>query len=381
MKRPRGTGSVFQQKGSAVYWIKYYRGGIPVRESSGSEKVKDAEKLLRTRIGEIAVHTWVSPSDRRLLVDELYAAMLDDYRNNGLASLDGARQRWEREAKEGEKPEAGRLKKFFGGMRALAVSTDLLNRYITECREDGLSNATINRDMSALRRAFNLALKASKIQKIPSFPRLKEAAPRSGFVEEGDYQKLAGCARELWIRALLTTGYTFGFRKEELLSMRVSQIDLEARTIRLNPGETKSGDGRVVTMTTEVFALLSACVSGKKKDDFVFTRPNGSKVLDFRGTWLSITTEAGHTGLLFHDLRRSAVRNMVRRGISQVVAMKISGHKTIEVFQRYDITSESDLKDAASKIEAGQRVWAEIGHSSDSKEKESNIESDKRLLN
>ncbi len=381
MKRPRGTGSIFQQKGSSVYWIKYYRNGQPFRESSGSEKIKDAEKLLGKRIAEVAVHTWVSPADRRVTVDELYAALLDDYRNNGLASLDGARQRWEREAKEGEKPEPGRLKKFFGGMRALMVTTDLLNRYIAECRKDGLSNATINRDMAALRRAFNLALRADKIQKIPSFPHLKESAPRAGFVEEGDYQKLAACARELWLRALLATAYTFGFRKEELLSMKVPQVDRAARTIRLNPGETKSGEGRTVTMTAEVFALISACVSGKQESDFVFTRPDGSRVLDFRGRWDSLTSEAGCAGLLFHDLRRSAVRNMVRRGIPEVVAMKISGHKTREVFDRYNITSESDLQDAALKIEAGQRDRAEFGHSSGMKEEQSQGEEKPRRLN
>ena len=359
----------------------FFRGGVPVRESSGTEKIKDAEKLLRTRIGEVAVNTWVSPSDRRVLVDELYAAMLDDYRNNGLASLEGARQRWEREPKEGEKPQPGRLKQFFGSMRALAVTTDLLNRYITECREAGLSNATINRDMAALRRAFNLALQADKIQKLPKFPRLKEAAPRSGFVEEGDYLKLAECTRELWLRAMLATAYTFGFRKEELLSLKVGQVDLTARTIRLNPGETKSGDGRVVTMTADVFTLLSTCVSGKKASEFVFTRSNGSKVLDFRGRWDSLTSEAGRAGLLFHDLRRSAVRNMVRRGIPEVVAMKISGHKTREIFNRYNIVSESDLKDAARKIEAGQAVWAEFGHSSGTKDDTMEAAEARRRLN
>lgn len=276
-----------------------------------------------------------------------------------MASIEGAEQRW---GTENETP--GRLRQYFGGLRALAVTTDSLNRFVAFCREQGLSNGTINRDLAALRRAFHLALRAGKIQKVPCFPHLKESAPRAGFLEEADYDRLAANARHLWLRALVAAGYTFGFRKGELLNLRVKQIDLFNRTIRLNAGETKSGEGRVVKMTANVYTLLRACVAGKDSDDCVFTREDGKPVLDFRERWKSLTAAAGCPRLLFHDLRRSAVRNMVRRGIPEVVAMKISGYKTRAVFDRYNVTSESDLADAARKIESGQlrTERAEVGH-------------------
>jgi integrase len=369
MKRPRGTGSIFKQKNSEVWWIKYYRNGKAIRESTGTTKRRTAEDILDERRADVCKGTFIEPADRKLTVDELYAALLDDYRNNERASLEGAEQRWQRQGRDGEPtPEPGRLKKHFSGIRALAVTTDMLNRYISWCREQELSNGTINRDLAALRRAFNLALRAGKLQKVPNFPHLKEAPPRSGFVEEAQYQKLAKAARELWLRALLATAYTFGLRKDELLNLRVRQLDLLDRTIRLNAGETKSGEGRVIKLTTGLFILLSACVAGKEPDNFVFTRRDGKKpVLDFRQRWENLTAAAGCPGLLFHDLRRSAVRNMTRRGVIEGVAMKISGHKTRSVFERYNIVSESDLADAALKIEAGQKpaepVWAEFGHS------------------
>jgi integrase len=104
---------------------------------------------------------------------------------------------------------------------------------------------------------------------------------------------------------------------------------------------------------------------GKAKHDFVFTRAKGQPVVGFRKRWKKLTTLAELSGLLFHDLRRSAVRNMVRRGVPETVAMKISGHKTRAVFDRYNVTSEADLADAARKIEAGKQVWAENGQNFD----------------
>jgi len=352
MKRPRGTGSIFQFKGCGIWYLKYYRNGAAVRESSHTDKQKVAEKMLQQRLAEISIGTYIEPADRKITVDELYSAVLDHYRNNESGSLERAQQRW-----------TCRLQKHFGGLRALAVTTDSLNRYVTTCREEGLSNGTINRDLNPLRRAFNLAVKAGKIQRAPSFPHLKESAPRAGFVEETVYNRLAKHAPELWLRALLATAYTFGFRKGELLNLRAEQVDLFERTIRLNAGETKNGEGRMVKMTAEVWTLLQGCTSGKAPADLVFTRSDGSPIVDFRKRWEHLIAAAGCPGLLFHDLRRSGVRNMIRRGIPEVVAMKISGHKTRAVFDRYNIVSEADLDDAARKIEAGQKipVRAEVG--------------------
>src|SRR5262249_9572811 len=143
---------------------------------------------------------------------------------------------------------------------------------------------------------------------------------------------------------------------------------LDQRTIRLLAGDTKNGEGRTVFMTNQVCELLRGCVAGKQPTDFVFTRADGGLVRDFRGAWWRLCEKAGlgrfvkyiddkgrqrrrWEGLLFHDLRRSAVRNMVRRGVTDGVAMKISGHKTRSVFERYNIVSESDLADAARKME------------------------------
>jgi integrase len=152
------------------------------------------------------------------------------------------------------------------------------------------------------------------------------------------------------------------------------QVDLLGRWIELEEGTTKNDEARKVHMTGEVFELIRECVRGKKPDDFVFTREaTGQHVVDPRDEWYSLCVSSGlgkfvpgvrkngkkyecYVGLNLHDFRRSAIRNMTRRGVNDTTAMKISGHKTRSVFMRYNIVDERDLAEAARLIEAGRQV-------------------------
>src|SRR5262245_497814 len=84
----------------------------------------------------------------------------------------------------------------------------------------------------------------------------------------------------------------------------------------------------------------------------------GARAMDlFRVTWASACRAARVAGLLFHDLRRTAARNLRRAGIAEDLIMEIGGWRTNSVFKRYAIVSHSDLADAMRKLEA------ENGHS------------------
>ena len=235
------------------------------------------------------------------------------------------------------------------------MSTDLIDRYVDERQQEKATNATINRELAVLKRAFNLGLAATppKVHRVPHFHMLKENNVRTGFLEQAQYERLASaCAdRGLVMRALFELGYVYGWRHEELLGLRVKQVSVMEEVIRLNPGETKNDEAREVELTKNALLLLRQCVQGKQPNDFVFTRENGEPVRDFRGSWARATQEAGVPDLLFHDLRRTAIRNMVRDGIPERIAMQISGHKTRAVFDRYNIVSRADIRAAIGKID------------------------------
>jgi integrase len=201
-------------------------------------------------------------------------------------------------------------------------------------------------------------MEPQKVLRVPKFHRFivsEKGCERRGFVEEADYRRLAEQAKEPWLRGLLAVSYTFGFRKSELLKMRCSQVDLLNNTLSLYSGETKNGEPRIVYLTEECRLLLTELRKGKQPDDFLFTR-NGKPIRDLRGTWDALVRAAGLPGLLLHDFRRSAVRNMVRRGIPQKTARTISGHKSDSIFSRYNIVSEDDIREAARKIEEGAKA-------------------------
>jgi integrase len=241
---------------------------------------------------------------------------------------------------------------FFGNAKAHSVSSQSVRDYMEKRKAKGASNASVNRELSILQRAFALGFEETprRVTAKLYFERLPESKPRQGFIGEKEYRALAENCEELYLRAMLALAYSFGFRKGELLNLRVSNVDLLARTVRLET--SKNGEPRQINLTDETRKLLSACVAGKAPIDYVFTWGNGRRVKDFRGAWEKATTAAKCPGLLFHDLRRSAVRNMVRASIPESVAMKISGHKTRSVFERYNIVSEHDLTEAAKKIES-----------------------------
>jgi len=223
--------------------------------------------------------------------------------------------------------------------------------------------------LALLRRAFSIAFDAEpqKVSRIPKFRRFitsEKGNERRGFVEEPQYRKLMDAAGPLWLRGLMAIAYNFGFRRGELLGnpkkgtepMRCSQVDLLAGTVTLYSGETKNDEGRTVALTEECRLLLTELRRGKKPEDYLFTREKGEVIKDFRGTWDKLTEAAGVPGLLFHDFRRSSVRNMIRRGVPQKTARTVSGHKTDAVFSRYNIVSEDDIRDAARRIEEGAKA-------------------------
>ncbi len=355
MKRKRGDGSVYQR--GAVWWVKYYRNGKPIREPSGSEKESDARKLLKKRLGEIALGRFVGPEAERVAIRELAEQFLNDYRINQKKSLDKAERMVKRHHEEGREVDSP-LMAHFGDCKAHNVTTDAIKKYVARRLEAGAANATINRELAALKRLFNLGLQAEKIHRKPYSAMLKENNVRKGFFEYSEFVAFRKALPD-YFKPVVTFAYYTGWRKQEILSLKWNQVDLSGRTVRLDAGTTKNDEGRLIALDGELLDTIQRQWERRKVAEipgqsptllcpYVFHR-DGKPIKDFRKAWDKARKETGLTGKILHDFRRTAVRDAVRAGVPERVAMKESGHKTRSVFDRYNIVSEEDLKESARR--------------------------------
>jgi integrase len=245
------------------------------------------------------------------------------------------------------------LNEHFEGYKAQAITTDEVKRYIKKRKDAKKANATINRELSALKRMFNLARQNSppKVPQVPHIPMLKENNKRTGFFEQEEYQLLLRAIAP-YMKGVIILAYETGMRKEEILSLKWDQVDMKRKTIRLD--DTKTDEPRVLKISP---AMQSQFLYYKQRNmglgidsKFVFlNRDNTDRIRDFRGAWDAACKKAGLGKRHFHDFRRTAIRNMVRAGVAENIAMKVSGHKTRAVFDRYNIVNTKDIKEAMEK--------------------------------
>ena len=298
---PDGTSKVFP-----TWWIKYYVGGRPVRESTGMIKVTVARHMLRDREGSVEHGTLVNPRANRITFEEAAENLLTDYRANGRRSIGEAERRIRLH-----------LEPVFRKRKLGGITTDRLRAFVGVRQAAGAANGEINRELSVLRRMFSLARQDGLMTHRPHFPMLRENNVRTGFFEHDHYLEVV---RQLpsQLRPVLTFAYYTGWRiRSEILPVQWRQVDMRACIVRLDAVTTKNGLGRVLP-----FSELPELRSGLEEQErlkselgrrgvicpWVFHR-NGRPIRDFRTAWKDACEAAGCPGRIPQDLRRTAVRN------------------------------------------------------------------------
>jgi integrase len=364
----RGEGRIFTRGGRL--WVSYYapkegrsvehrepalvvdRADAPPRPAKTEA---EARRVLKLRLREVAVHKagvrpFQGPAQERVPFEDLLKAVERDYEVRELHSLGSLRSH------------LVHVRAYFGNDKALAVTTDRLRDYIVDRQREGVAPASIQRQLEAIRRAFKLAAEANVITFTPRIPPISVKNARQGFVSRADFEALLaglgemrgrGSERRFVPDADLQdfTAFAFwtGMRKGEIARLAWEAFDRETWALRLHAKDAKTGHGRALALVGPLREIMERRIAARRLDcPLVFHRA-GKSVVRFEYHWATAVKRARLPGVRFHDLRRSAIRNLIRAGVDPAVAMKISGHRTRAVFDRYNIVSEEDLALAMQK--------------------------------
>lgn len=360
----RGDGSLYQRE-TGVWWYSYYRDGKHERESLKTKNPNVAERRAKVIRDGLLEGSVFAASERRVTVDEL----LDDL----IADLKAKQRAW--------LPKAtyfiNRLREHFGKLAAPRLETSAVRTFQTHCREvDGLASATIDRHCELLRQAYKLGFESTpqKVTKRPMIPLIRENNARQGFVAAAEFWRILQGIEDTDLRDYLEWFWWTGMRPLEISRLVWRMFDRETWTLNLAPKAAKTRQPRLIPLRgpnrepTPVLKIMERRIQSRRLDiDLIFHR-GGDPVKYYMDAWASACKAAGlksgrkvEGGLTPYDLRRSALRNIVRGGTDYTVAMKISGHKTRSTFDRYNITSDEDV--SAAMVRSHEYVTALPGGS------------------
>jgi integrase len=369
----RGDGGLYERPGSPYWWARYYGpDGREIRKSTKARKEERsrAERILERLVREVKNYRdgitpdYANPRKGKKRFRELADALAFDAKVRKLASAIAVRSH------------LNNASRILGGKMSRSIDADTLRRYQKQRQEEGAASKTIDHEVFQVRQALKLAgLPAPKV------PRLLHGIEnaRQGFLTDREREAILEELKKLntnlydFIDWSLETGARIG----ETDSLRWSDVDRETGTISLPPLGAKTGKARKFPIVERLIPIIERRRAARRLDgDYIFHNegrrfckrdanghPHGFNDWIYK-TWREACENANVDGQpvrmvdqdgerrlpLPHDLRRTAVRNMVRSGIDRTVAKKISGHATDSMFERYNITDEADIREAFAKM-------------------------------
>ena len=341
--RPRGKKGLLEG---------YFRhDGKRFRVQTHTADERKAMRILEKEF-ERAVKGEISPVvEKRVMFDpDLTNLILLDYEKNRRASLPSL------------KSNLKTLRRFFGLDPAIAVSSDRIDKMVIELRAEGYSDTTINHCLTHIVTMYRLA--ADRTPPLLAYkPRIRKIRgiknTRKGFFEREDFDKVL---KHLPVDFALFVEWLYltGCRKGEAAKIERRQVRWldkakHTGTIVIEDVQTKNGTPRTIPLGGRIAELIHrALKTASLKTPLLFHHDghqiNFGGASPFYQAWLAACAAAGVQGKLVHDLRRTGVRNLRRATGDSMIAKEISGHKTMSVFERYDLKDEDDLIRAAEQL-------------------------------
>ncbi len=333
-------------KRGPVWWMSFMCNSIRYRQSTETADKKLAQKILDKIRGEVVEGKWF---ERLPGEDKSFKDMMEKYLAEH-ASKKASAKDFEGYSKT--------LISFFGDQIVTDVTPKDINAYKTKRHQDGVKPATINRELAAMKKAFNLALK--EWEWVRENPVLKvsmeqENNKRDRWLKGEEEMKLLA-ASPPWLRELIIFALNTGMRLSEILELKWSEVDLSRITVTVI--RSKNGEKRTIPLNWRAFEMLQAKCGGKQpvETDFVFPSQAWTMLSKYNviRAFRKVTRRAKIADFHFHDLRHTFATRLVQAGKDLYKAQKLLGHKTAAVTQRYAHHHPDSLRDAVAVLDAGK---------------------------
>ena len=332
----KGLGRVFKR--GSIWWIGYFRNGHEIRESTETDNETAARKFLQRRLEERNKPTFVGPSEKKLTLDDLEAAIKADYVRHNRRSLETVQYCL--------KP----VREYFEYDTLLEIGAGI-EEYQDHRLKQGMARATINRECAYLRRGFKLLYEAKprRISEVPVIRLLEGENVREGFLNVVDFEAAVAKIKNEDTRDIVSFLYNCAWRSGEAKQLEWSKVDTTDWIIRLPRKNSKNKRPRTLVLVGDLKEIIVRRLAKRLPDCPLVFHRNGKPIKSFIKAFKRGCKDAGLVELVPHDLRRSGVRNLRRSGNDEKDCMEISGHVTRSMFDRYDIIDEEDQRRALER--------------------------------
>ena len=356
-RNEKGLGTLTPRGKTGDWYLRVKINGKEYAHATGTNDL-DAAKVERDRfLKKIRPSSSDTSTDvSKVTVSEL----LDDY-------IDHLRSEGKKDAKGIAQVIEANLRPAFVGRLAFSVTTQDGKNYRAARIAFGIADSTVNKELKHLIAAFNYGKQQTpvKVLTTPYLPMEAVDNVRMGFLEVREYRRFVEKLPPS-LKLFLVLAYHGGCRLSELTGLQWSQVRRHLGFIELH--KTKNGEDRNLPIYGDMAEWLDkqeqvhegecpGCnylLFWHKEDVGQFVKVEaGSKLKTFYKSWKTAAKRAGVPDILPHDMRRSAIRNMVQEaGLTEAQAMKISGHKTRAVFDRYNIVSVKGILESGKKLDS-----------------------------
>ena len=323
LKRKEKLMSVFFKKrkdGTSAWYYDFMHNGVRYRAVGGTTKTQALRVQEKVRNDLISEEFSLTSKLPTILIEKFAEIYLQRRQHLRSSKRDDLSVRT--------------LLRYFKGKILTSIKPQDIEDYIGIRRNNGLSNATINRELACLKRMYNLAIKweKAKFNPVNDVEFLKEPPGRTRFLSEKECQKLIQCA-DNHLKPIIITALNTGMRLGEILSLTQEQVHIDSV---INPyielEQTKNNKKRFVPLNNDMIFLFKSLKNGTP---FIFLSTRKKPLLSVRKPFEKALSKAGISNFRFHDLRHTFASHYVMNGGDLLSLKEILGHSDIKMVERY----------------------------------------------